>query len=147
MKELIDFSSLNEEFNLPQMEPVLVDWDECSHTLSEPTKGFPVLDETRKKMSEFAKKRFSTPEGREQLKQNGKVTMAKMAGRSDFQEKRLKGLRAKCEITWTVQKGEIVEQLTLKEFITKHGGNLGSLKQMLWRKGAYKGWTFTQPKD
>ena len=29
MKELIDFSSLDEAFGLPMSEPVLIDWDEC----------------------------------------------------------------------------------------------------------------------
>ena len=35
MKELIDFSSLNETFGLAPMEPVLVDWDECSTITAE----------------------------------------------------------------------------------------------------------------
>ena len=132
MKELIDFSSLNEAFNLPVSEPVWVDWGDCFE-ISEPDKM----------LSRIAKERWATAEGMAHLKANGRKTMAKMQGDADFQEKRLAGLRAKCELTWNIQKGDVVDQVTLKEFIAKYGGNLGSLKQLVWRRGAYKGWVFT----
>lgn len=54
MKELIDFSSLNEEFNLPTIEPVWVDWSECCTVINEASSGFEGRlhsEETKKKMS------------------------------------------------------------------------------------------------
>ena len=144
MKELIDFSSLDEAFGLPMSEPVLVDWDECTEVISGTTKGFKLTEGAKKLLREHGKRRAASPEGRVHLSRNGTTTMTKMQGDVEFQKKRLKGLRAKCELTWNIQKGDVTEQLTLKQFIDKHGGNLGSLKQMVWKKGAYKGWVFTK---
>ena len=39
MKELIDFSSLDEVFGLPPTEPVLVDWEECCDVFSTGVSG------------------------------------------------------------------------------------------------------------
>lgn len=71
MKELIDFSSLNETFNLPYMEPVWIDWEQCCVVLSAANlpRGWRHTEETKKLMSETAKKqqRTITPERREKL--------------------------------------------------------------------------------
>ncbi|WNL50970.1 intron-associated endonuclease II [Synechococcus phage S-CREM2] len=40
MKELIDFSSLDEAFGLAPMEPVWVDWEECCEIIEGGTSGF-----------------------------------------------------------------------------------------------------------
>ena len=121
--------------------------------------GVPHTEEAKQKMSDSQRKSFQTPErqenhrhaciarykteeGKAHLKENGRKT--KSMWKPEWEESRLKALREKLEITYTIKKDEMVEYLTAKQFISKYGGNLSSLKQMIWRKGAYKGWQFSQ---
>jgi len=58
MKELIDFSSLDEAFGTPPIAPVLVDWDECCieiHAGTSAFDGYTHTEEAKKRISEKTK--------------------------------------------------------------------------------------------
>lgn len=90
----------------------------------------------KKAFSEAAKK----PERLEMLREQGKRSEL---NHPKHEEKRRKRHAEVWEITHRVEKDGVVEHLTKKEFVARHGGTLASCKQMVWRKGAYLGWTFT----
>ena len=140
MKELIDFSCLDEAFNLPVGEPVWVDWEECcydthlpisgnagiNHTeetkakISKARKGIVFSEETRRKMSEAAKRR--TPFSEETRRKIG-------------------DLSAK---TYTLRdpSGKIVTVTNLKRFCEESGIQYNSLARVVrGLRLSHKGWT------
>ncbi|QIN96745.1 homing endonuclease [Synechococcus phage S-N03] len=95
-----------------------------------------------RKTKQAMKEAAARPERKEQLRKQGKATISKLT--PEQLEKGRKNSIKTCTIVHRVEKDGVVEFMTKKEFIAKHGGNLSSLKQMVWRKGAYKGWKFSR---
>ena len=118
--------------------------------------GVPHTPEAKQKQSEVRQKAWENPELRDKMQQGmrraakkpERLEALREQGRKSnindkkHEEKRLRGLRQKCEIIHRIEKDGVVEHLTKKQFVERYGGTLGSCKAMVWRKGAYRGWKF-----
>lgn len=168
MKELIDFSSLDEAFGLPTTEPVLVDWDECCfHTEeAEPwNKGLTGLDygsygednptkrkEVRQKLSEAAVKKWKDPEYRKsQCAALSKARRANPVGnksRTGYKNKPhhtaalIKSNISRSKL-YNITKGETSHKSTMREFCEMYGYSVASCRNCLRKSETYKGWVFT----
>ena len=114
--------------------------DEMKKVLSDAQKEAWSDPEYKAKMIAICIERSKRPEILEQLRENGRKGKANWP--ENYEETRLRNLRKTCEIVHNIEKDGIIERLTKRQFVEKYGGNLASCKQMVWRKGSYKGWKF-----
>lgn len=133
MKELIDFSSLNEAFGLPACESVLVDWSNCDSTA---TVGFKHAEETRKAISEGLTGRHCSAETRK------RISDAKMGHAvSEHTRKKVAEVQSKT-FTLVADDGTITTFHNMAAFCREHNMHRSGLHSVVTgKRTSYKGWT------